>query len=126
MTTYRAVYERGPDSAAWNVRFPDVPGVFTWGRSLAQAKNRAQEAVAGHLELDPGDVTLEHEVRVPGGITEMIAQAIDARTRAAQAAADAKETMRAVAKELVSAGLTQRDAAAVLGISHQRVDQLVG
>lgn len=125
MTTYRAVYEREPDGSAWNVRFPQVPGAFTWGRSLAQAKNRAREAVAAHLEVDPADVMLEHEVQVPG-ITDMIARAIDARTRAAQAAADAKEIMQAVAKELVAAGLTQRDAAAALGVSHQRVDQLVG
>lgn len=127
MSTYRAVYEREPDGSAWNVSFPEAPGCFTWGRSLRQAQNRAAEALACHLDAKEAEAAfyLEHEVSVPRA-NEAVAEAREARRRLAQIQAEAQQATARAAKALVAAGLTRRDAGAVLGLSHQRVDQLVG
>lgn len=127
MSIYRAVYEREPDGSAWNVTFPDVPGCFTWGRTLRQAENRARDAVACHLDVDTGSVELEHDVRLPRPAAEKaVRKALEARRRLAVHQAEAADATAKAARALIEAGLTQRDAAAVLGLSHQRINQLVG
>ena len=50
LRTYRVVLEPEPDGSAWNVSVPALPGCFTYGATVAQALERAQEAIAGYLE----------------------------------------------------------------------------
>ena len=54
---------------AWNATAPALPGCYTLGSNRAKALERAQEAIAGHLEalrdvggrvpLPPGQATVE-------------------------------------------------------------------
>ena len=48
--TYRIVLEPEPDGSAWNVSVPALPGCFTYGKTVAQALERAQEAITAYLE----------------------------------------------------------------------------
>lgn len=127
MKNYVALYEREPDGSAWNVSFPDAPGTFTWGRTLAQAKNRAVEAMAYHLGIAPADVTIEDDVRVDAAVDTEIHAAVAARRDLAEHVAAVQAATAAAAVTLVrKCGLSQRDAGVILGLSHQRIDQLVG
>ena len=47
--TYRVVLEWDDDGKAWNVTVPALPGCFTFGKTRAEALERAKEAIAGHL-----------------------------------------------------------------------------
>ncbi len=127
MNMYRAIYEREPDGSAWNVTFPEAPGCFTWGRTLRQAQKRASDALACHLDVDINSFELQHDVRLPKpGAERAVRKALEARRRLAVHQTEAAEATAKAARALIEAGLTQRDAAAVLGLSHQRIDQLVG
>lgn len=123
MGKYRVVYERD-ETKAWTVSVPGVPGCFTWGRSLAQAKARAREALASHLDVSQSSLELDDDVRVAGA-ARAIQAALDARRCSTAAQAIAQKATAEAAQALVEAGLTMRDAATILGLSHQRIGQLV-
>lgn len=50
MIEYPAIITYDKDYAVFNVSFPDLPGCFTYGDSLEEAKINAKEALTGFLE----------------------------------------------------------------------------
>lgn len=50
LRTYRVVLKRDEEGKAWCVSVPALPGCFTCGKTEAEALERAEEAIAGHLE----------------------------------------------------------------------------
>lgn len=115
--------ETGAD--AWCVTVPDVPGAFTHGRTLEQARKRAREAVAVMLDVDldaieiAADVALEPDVRAAVDAAQADRKALEeARLRATASTETA-------ARILVDAGLGYRDVGALVGITPQRAQQIV-
>ena len=124
VTTYRIELKRDEDGA-WIVRSPDVPGFHTYGRSLRQARNRAREALSLWVE-DPDDAALEFQYRLPKQWREATKGFRQARARAIGAEREAQVRATDVANYLTGVcGLSLRDAAELLGLSHQRVQQLI-
>ncbi|MGH9150842.1 MAG: type II toxin-antitoxin system HicB family antitoxin [Acidimicrobiales bacterium] len=121
--TYVAVYERDPDDDAWNVHIKGLDGCQTYGRSLRQARARIREALAVWLDREPETLTVRDELpasvaSIADGVARARRQAEDAGTRAQ------RDTVEAV-RRLTDLGLSRRDAAELLGLSHQRVQQLL-
>ena len=50
MISYPAVFEYDNDDGAYNVSFPDLPGCFTYGATLDEAKVNAAEVLSAYLE----------------------------------------------------------------------------
>ena len=122
--TYRIHLERD-ESGAWLVRSPDVPGFHTYGRSLRQARDRAREALSLWVE-DAGDADLEFRYQLPKGWREATRKLQQARTRANTAETEARDLATQVARYLTGVcGLSLRDTGELLGLSHQRVQQLI-
>lgn len=124
---YKVVYELEPDGSAWNVSVPDLPGVFTWAASIRKAREHAREAIALWLDVDESAVDIEEEEYVvPARLRKALERARRARERSDSAQQEATAAARDAARILTeSAGLTLRDAGEVLGVSYQRVDQLL-
>ena len=121
--TFSAVYERESSDDAWNVRIDGIEGCQTYGRSLRQAQARIREALAVCLDRDP-DHLVVHD-RLPESLALVAEGLVQARREAERAGATAQaQTLQAV-KELTSLGLSRRDAAELLGLSHQRIQQLL-
>ncbi len=121
--TYTAVYERDDTDDAWNVHVKGIAGCHTYGRSLRQAQGRIREALAAWLDQEPATLTIAH--RFPEPFAGVADDATRARTAAERADAKAhRQTVEAV-KALTKLGLSRRDAAELLGLSHQRVQQLL-
>jgi hypothetical protein len=71
-------------------------------------------------------VTLTEDVRLPQAIKRSLVRAQRERARAAEKQASASTSAREAAHALVDEGHSPlRDAAALLGLSHQRVQQLL-
>lgn len=123
MNTYTAIYERDHDVDAWNVRIEGIQGCQTHGRSLRQAQARIREALALWLDQEPEELAIRD--RLPKELVELARRAQQARADAERAGSKAQEQAARAAKALTERGLSRRDAAELLGISHQRVQQLL-
>lgn len=121
--TYTAIYERDADADAWNVRIDGLEGCQTYGRSLRQAQVRIREALALWLDREP--VSLAVRDQLPKDLAEVASRANQARSDAERAGAKAQEQAARAVRALTERGLSRRDAAELLGISHQRVQQLL-
>ncbi|MFK4362374.1 hypothetical protein [Rhodococcus sp. 27YEA6] len=109
----------------WSVDVPEVDGLFTQAKRLDQIA--AMVADAGELLTDvPAaefEVTLDYDFGDPAALRE--AEEVKERTAAAlRAVEEASQRSRAVVHGLRERGLSARDVATILGISHQRVSQI--
>jgi antitoxin HicB len=57
MRSYTIVITEEPDGSAYNVSVPALEGCFTFGATLAEAIEQAQDAIRVHVEalVDGGD-----------------------------------------------------------------------
>ncbi len=128
MKTYHATLELDPRSGQWMADIKGLP-VHTWGRTLGKVKEYAHEALAVHLDVDVADVRGHlkfDKPQLPAPVLEAIEVAEAARREADTASGRAAEAKAAAARALVrEAHLSMRDAAEVLSVSHQRVQQLL-
>lgn len=121
---YRVVFERD-DGPAWIARVPSVPGCHTYGRTIDQARKRIREALALWVD-DAETAEFVEDVRLPSRALEAVRRSRDARRRASEQRESAHQTTVEAARTLVDElHLGLRDAADLLGLSHQRVQQLV-
>lgn len=125
---YHATLELDPRSGQWMADIEGLP-VHTWGRTLGKVKQHAREALALHLDIAVDDIRdhlIFREPRLPVSVLKVVRQADKARTEADSASTRAAKAKAAAARALVDdAHLSMRDAAEVLGVSHQRVQQLL-
>ena len=110
----------------WVVTVPRVRGCLTQGRTLAQGLRRIREALALFVgDAAAARAVLVPDVALPAGARKAIARLERVRIslRALQNEAAAL-SRKAAAILLGDVGLSVRDAAELLELSHQRVHQL--
>lgn len=120
MKRFKVTVKRDPeDRSVWLVNVAGQPGAHTFGRSLAEAKRHGIEVVALWFELEPEQFQIEWEIKM-GELAGPVK-----RARAAMAHAEEDRCRRDQAvKTLTEAGVSYRDVAELLGLSHQRVAQI--
>jgi predicted RNase H-like HicB family nuclease len=123
--TYRVVLERD-ESGSWIARVPAVPGCHTHGRSLVEARRRIREALS--LWVDDSDrADLIDDVQLPRDALAAVSKSRRSRARLTTARANAAaSTAEAVSYLVDELDLSVRDAAYMLGLSFQRVQQVAG
>jgi hypothetical protein len=84
-----------------------------------------REAAALWFQTDEGDIELIPHPALPKATGRSVQQARAAREQARSADRLAVEQTKKAAAALTGRGISMRDAAAILGISHQRVHQLL-
>jgi predicted RNase H-like HicB family nuclease len=125
---YTVQFDKDADSGWWVVTVPEIPGCLTQGRSLAEGRRRIREALALFIdEKLAATVDLVDDVRLPRSTGAVVKQAATVRAQLDELQAEAIKATSAAAKLLVrKSGLSVRDAADLLGVSHQRIQQLAG
>ena len=124
MRTYRVRYEQD-EAGYWVATVQGVPGCHTQARSLETVRDRVREALAVCVDdVDKAKlVDFFHLRRAPA--LALAKRAMAARSRADKAHDEAQRLLTDAIQRLMDADLSQRDAAVVLGLSHQRVAQLM-
>lgn len=117
---FKVMLRRDPDDGtAWLVNITGTPGAHTFGRSLTEARRHAVEVVALWFEIEPEDFEIDWDVKL-GSLAAPVKRARDAM---AHAEADRNRRDDAV-RVLTEQGVSYRDIAELLGLSHQRVAQI--
>jgi len=122
--TFRAVAER--DGAWWAIRVEGLPGVYTQARRLGDVEGMARDAIALILDAEPDSFDVAAKPALGDDVAALVAEARAARLEAERAARRSSEQLRAAVARLATSGLTVRDIAHLLGLSHQRVAQVTG
>ncbi len=125
MKRYTVTYERDEDGW-WVASVQRMPGVHTQGRTIGDARHRIREALA----LEIGDraaetAELKDDVRLPAEVQKKVLAAVAARERAETEKAKAQESIAEAVRVLKKLRLSMRDAGDLIGLSHQRVQQLL-
>jgi len=128
-TSQRFIARYRWDGSNWIVEY-DEPDISTYGRTLAKAMTAAREALAVTLDYRSvrdllASVDLEDHIE-----TDAIDSAELASLRRDRQALDRQLDEVAVrtaelAGRLVKAGMSYRDTATAVGLSHQRIAQIV-
>jgi predicted RNase H-like HicB family nuclease len=122
--SYRVTYERDEDGR-WVASVASVPGCHTQGKTLRQARERIREAL-GLFVRGAASARLVDDVRLPASVLRLIDEQRLARHRAEHERKRAQAAARQTARRLTrSLRLSVRDAAELLGLSHQRIQQLL-
>jgi predicted RNase H-like HicB family nuclease len=123
-TVYRVVLQRD-ETGAWIAHVRGVRGCHTYGRTLDQVRRRIREALSLWVE-DAETAEFVEEIRLPSEARQAIRRSSTARTHAERGRENAQRATTAAAKLLVERlDLGVRDAGELLGLSYQRVQQLV-
>jgi len=110
----------------WVAEVREVPQAHTYGRTLARTKEHLRDALALFLDVPIDAVDITVHIDGVGEATELVDAAINARQQAERFHEEARQATSRAAIALVRvAKLSFRDAGAALGMSHQRVEQLV-
>lgn len=127
---YTVTYERDAETGLWVAVIDRAQGAscVTQGRSIGEARKRIREALALYLDDDAAAeaAVLEDDVKLPAKVKQAVAKALRAREAARVAQEQAMSASEASARELAAAGVSTRDAAELLGVSHQAVHKYVG
>jgi len=109
----------------WAIEVPELPGVFSQVRRLDQVDEAVKEAIAMMTDADEADVLIDVEVESGTDIEALLAT-LQQSSAAAEAAREQEAAdRRRVIEQLRSKGLPNRDVATLIGLSHQRVAQIL-
>ena len=127
-TRYHATFELD-ESGNWIAQVTEFPQVHTFGRTLGKAREYLVDALALWLDLPIDSLrgSIEFQpVTLPASVQNIVYEANAAKAMADAATEAVGELMSTAALALTAgARLSLRDAAELLGVSHQRVQQLV-
>lgn len=114
------------DGRWWVVQCDQEPGALSQVARLDQAEEHQREAISMITDLDEADIEVTVVPKLDETVTVMLDQVRATRAEAEQLQREAAEAFASVAAQLREDGLSLRDVGTVLGVSHQRVAQLVG
>jgi predicted transcriptional regulator len=120
VTEYNAIVTQS--DPGWSIYVPEVDR-HTYAAHLREIEPMARDLVQVMTDRPIEDITVA--VHLPADLAEAITAMRQARDAVTAAENAARETQQAAATVLRNAGAPLRDIAAALGVSHQRVHQIL-
>jgi predicted RNase H-like HicB family nuclease len=109
----------------WAIEVPEVPGIFTQAKRLDQVPAIVADAVALVEDVDEADVEVSIEVTLPAELEHQLETSRKDRAESERLAVQAAEGVRIVTASLAAQQYSLRDIGMIIGVSHQRVAQLL-
>ncbi|WP_305789437.1 hypothetical protein [Symbioplanes lichenis] len=122
------------DDGWWLARVTDASdgadrsplNALTQAKSLAKIEEMARDLIATILDEDEEEFEVRFDYGLPTGAGQLLDDAAGARAWLDAAQVLWQERAVAAARALTAEGFSLREVAHLLGLSHQRVDQLLG
>jgi DNA-directed RNA polymerase specialized sigma24 family protein len=121
-TCYQVTVSR--EDGDWVGAVNGVPGAVVETRRLDHLEDEIRDGLALLLSIPWDSFDLDWSYELPPEISTAVEEYRRASARLADAEAEYAEVSRKAVAELRRAHVSQRNAAALLGVSHQRVHQL--
>jgi predicted RNase H-like HicB family nuclease len=109
----------------WVASVPGVPGCHTQGRTIEQATERAREALGLFIGDAAETVELLAKTILPSSAARVLKRAIAARSRMEAEIAKAAVVTKEAVEVLTKLKLSRRDAGELLGVTRQRIQQIL-
>ena len=122
--SYRISAER-TDRGWWVVRVLDMRHVVTQARKASEIEEMARDVIALLEEVPPDSFDIEVVHQIGGGLDNEIAEVRRLRREADDLTARSRAATADAARHLRDAGLSVREIGALLGIAHQRAQQIL-
>jgi predicted RNase H-like HicB family nuclease len=125
MVEYKVIYERD-EEGWWVARIPKVRGCHTQGKTIDQARHRVREALGLYI-TGANKAKLVDEIRLPRTAQTLVRKVNEVRRRAEREQQNLQQCTAEAARLLTERmNIGVRDAGQLLGLSHQRIQQIVG
>lgn len=121
-TTYEVKAIRSGDW--WAIDVPGLLGAHTQARRLDQVEHMARELIGLLLDVPEDSFDMRIQPELDDEWARLLRETRDARTEADAASERAQRLVRTAIATLQGAGLTTREVGQLLGVTHQRVQQL--
>lgn len=124
----KAIFRYDPDDRAWLVEAARDRRIHTYGRTVDAAHGAIREALAVWCDdddVEPDDFEIEAVYEVPGTVKANLGELGELRELVERAEAEYRASLLLALKELEAANVSRRDSARLVGLSHQRVQQLL-
>lgn len=110
----------------WMVAVPEIDAL-TQARRLGEAGTMARELVALVLDVEPDTFDLTISIDRVGSVDvrDRLAEIAREREEAADLERRLAQHTRSLARDLAEQAVPQRDIGSILGVSHQRANQLL-
>jgi predicted RNase H-like HicB family nuclease len=123
-TTYTALAERSGNW--WAIDVPELKGVHTQAKRLDQIEPMVRDAIALMLNVPEDSFGVDVRPHLTPAADDAVMRLDKARREVIDAQKSLAEAATAATVALVKGmGLTVRDAGRIIGVSYQRVDQLL-
>ena len=124
MSVYNVTYERD-GSGWWLTLVREVPGCHTQGRTIKEARRRIREALELFVD-DAKTAQLVDHIALPEDVRGAVDGFHEAREELEAATVRSQQGLEAAPRALaVVLDLSVRDTGDILGLSHQRIQQIV-
>ncbi len=126
MNTYRVDVTREDGLWVADIWGPELGPVATDTVHFADLETEVRDLIAGLTDTDPGEFELTWRYSIGGAdLTTTISRLLEAEVGLQKATQAYEEARRTALSELANTGVSQSAIGDVLGVSHQRVHQLL-
>lgn len=112
------------EGSDWLVEDMDEPRIHSFGRTLAKARSNIIDAAALWYEVHPESIEIVSVFDISGEAFKLLEQLQQARADAARHEEAVRNLTSQAVQELLNRRVSMRDAAEILQLSHQRIQQI--
>lgn len=125
MNEYTAVYRRDIEDGVWLVEVPEIEGCHTYGRTLSSARAYIREAISAATGEPEDSFEIVDEIELEGALGDQLEEVLALRAELEETQRKVVELTNSLAWQLRKMELSTRDTADLLGLSHQRIAQVL-
>lgn len=113
------------DNGMWFVEVVAEPRIHSQGKTIESAERNIREALALWHGGDDDDFDIVPTYALPKRLVSLVELARDLRASAQEIEEELTQKTAQAVEQLSDRGISRRDASTLLGISHQRVQQIL-